>query len=124
MSASQSKTAPGSLADVAARVAAEVDTLDRELSEIDMLVAQARVEAERHELKRAQIAEKIAGLPDATPSDDVIALNVQLVVLTRRASVMESQVEVLEGKRKTLGRFRDSVAGLAGDLGVGGRGWR
>ena len=91
----------------------EVETLDRELAEIDMLVAQARMEAERHELKRAQAAEKLETLPDATPPDDVVALNAQLVILTRRAAVMESQVEVLEGKRKALARFRDAVAGLA-----------
>jgi len=96
----------------------EVATLDRELAEIDMLVSQARVEAERHELKRAQALEKLAELPEATPSDDVIAANAQMVILTRRASVMESQVEVLEGKRKTLGRFRDSVAQVATDLGA------
>jgi two-component system sensor histidine kinase DegS len=118
VSASQAKPAATSLADVGARVASEVETLDRELAEIDMLVAQARAEAERHELKRTQAVEKLAELPEATPSEDVIALNAQLVVLTRRAGVMESQVEVLEGKRKTLGRYRDSVAQLAGDLGV------
>ena len=118
MTASRAQTAGGSLADVTARVSAEVETLDRELAEIDMLVAQARAESERHELKRSQAIEKIESLPEATPADDVAALNAQLVILTRRASVMESQVEVLEGKRKTLGRFRDSVAGLAADLGV------
>jgi two-component system sensor histidine kinase DegS len=118
VSASQAETAPGSLAEVAARTASQVATLDRELAEIDMLVTQARVEAERHELKRAQAQEKIGELPEATPSEDVIALHAQLVTLTRRASVMESQVEVLEGKRKALGRFRDSLATLAGDLGV------
>jgi two-component system sensor histidine kinase DegS len=118
VAASQAETAPGSLADVAARVAAEAAQLDRELAEIDMLVAQARVEAERHELKRAQAQEKLGELPEATPSEDVIAFHAQLVMLTRRASVMESQVEVLEGKRKALGRFRDSVAKLAAELGV------
>jgi two-component system sensor histidine kinase DegS len=95
-----------------------VATLDRELAEIDMLVAQARVEAERHELKRAQAQEKLAELPEATPSNDVIALHAQQLTLTRRAAVMESQVEVLEGKRKTLGRYRDAIAELAGELGA------
>jgi two-component system, NarL family, sensor histidine kinase DegS len=118
VTASRAQTAGGSLADVTARVSAEVETLDRELAEIDMLVAQARVEAERHELKRAQAVEKLESMPEASPSEDVIALNAQLVLLTRRASVMESQVEVLEGKRKALGRYRESVAGLAADLGV------
>jgi two-component system sensor histidine kinase DegS len=103
---------------VAARAASQAATLDRELAEIDMLVSQARVEAERHELKRAQAQEKLNELPEATPSEDVIAAHVQLVTLTRRASVMESQVEVLEGKRKTLGRYRDAIAGLAEELGV------
>jgi two-component system, NarL family, sensor histidine kinase DegS len=83
-----------------------------------MLISQARVEAERHELKRTQAQEKIAELPEATPSQDVIALHAQQVTLTRRAGVMESQVEVLEGKRKALGRFRESVAKLAAELGV------
>jgi two-component system sensor histidine kinase DegS len=112
------ETGQGSLADVAARASAEVAQLDRELAEIDMLIAQARVEAERHELKRTQAQEKIAELPEATPSQDVIALHAQQVTLTRRAGVMESQVEVLEGKRKALGRFRDSIAALAEELGA------
>jgi two-component system sensor histidine kinase DegS len=118
VSAARAKTTGGSLADVTARAVTEVETLDRELAEIDMLVSQARTEAERHELKRAQAVEKLESLPPATPPDDIVALNAQLVVLTRRAGVMESQVEVLEGKRKTLGRFRDAVAGLAIDLGA------
>ena len=118
MSAARAKTAGGTLADVTARAVTDVETLDRELAEIDMLISQARMEAERHELKRTQAIEKLETLPDATPPDDIIALNAQLVVLTRRAGVMESQVEVLEGKRKALGRFRDTVAGLAIDLGA------
>ena len=118
MASTTEETGQGSLADVAARASAEVAQLDRELAEIDMLIAQARVEAERHELKRTQAQEKIAELPEATPSQDVIALHAQQVTLTRRAGVMESQVEVLEGKRKALGRFRDSIAALAEELGA------
>ena len=91
--------------------------LDAELREIEMLVAQARTEAERHETKRAQVADKLAqgiNLPEA----DVATLNAQHVTLTRRALVMESQVEVLEGKRKTLTRFRDRLAELGDQYGA------
>ena len=83
-----------------------------------MLVTQARTEAERHELKRTQATDKLASLPEATPSEDVIALNAQLVNLTRRAAVMEAQVEVLDGKRKILARFRESLGEMAASLGV------
>jgi two-component system sensor histidine kinase DegS len=104
----------GSLAD---RLTIEVGALEAELTEIDMLVGQARTEAERHEAKRAQVAEKIAQGSNLPP-DDVAALGTQLVTLTRRASVMESQVEVLEGKRKTLHRFRDRLAELGTEYGA------
>jgi two-component system sensor histidine kinase DegS len=113
---------PATLADVAQRVAQRVTTLDGELAEIEMLVTQARTEAERHELKRAQTAEKFAALPPGVPSEDAIALSTQVTNLTRRAAVMESQVEVLEGKRKVLTRFRDELAEIAGGLGAGGDG--
>jgi two-component system, NarL family, sensor histidine kinase DegS len=118
VTSTEPQATPGALGELTARVAREVATLDSELAEIDMLVQQARTEAERHELKRTQATEKLAALPEATPSEDVIALNAQLVTLTRRAAVMESQVEVLDGKRKVLARFRDRLGDLAGALGV------
>ena len=42
--------------------------------------------------------------------------NAQLVGLTRRAVVMESQVDVLNGKAKVLKRYRDGLAGTAAEL--------
>ncbi len=114
----QAETTPPGEA-LAARVATELAALDRELTEIDLLVQQARIEAERHEQKRAQTAEKLATLPEAAPSGDALALNTQLVALTRRAVLMEAQVEVLEGKRKTLARYRDSLASIGASLGAG-----
>src|SRR5206468_9231465 len=78
-----------------------------------MLIAQARTEAGRHEQKRIQASEKMTGTV-GMPQEDLLALNTQLVTLTRRAAVMESQVDVLEGKHKTLARFRD----LLGELSV------
>ncbi len=94
------------------RLGGEIASLDAELTEIEMLVAQARTEAGRHEQRRAQTADKL-GSGVNLPPDDILALNSQLVSLTRRAAVMESQVDVLEGKRKTLARFRDSLIDLA-----------
>ena len=99
--------------ELGARLGAEIASLDAELTEIEMLVAQAGTEAGRHEQRRAQTAEKL-GSGVNLPPDDVVALNAQLVSLTRRAAVMEAQVDVLEGKRKTLARFRDSLIDLAG----------
>src|SRR5215210_3017293 len=99
------------------RVTRDVSTLDGELAEIDMLVNQARVEAERHELKRTQTAEKLSSQPPGSPAEDTLALTSQLVTLTRRAAVMESQVEVLEGKRKVLARFREELAAIAEGMG-------
>jgi two-component system sensor histidine kinase DegS len=103
----------GSLAvRLAVRLAADISALDGELKEIELLVSQAGAEAARHEARRAQTADKLATSSNL-PAGDVAALNAQLVSLTRRASVMEAQVEVLEGKRKTLARFRDALLDLA-----------
>ncbi|HUQ77840.1 MAG TPA: histidine kinase [Patescibacteria group bacterium] len=101
---------------LAGRLAADIRALDAELTEIEMLVAQAATEAGRHEQKRAQAAEKLTAVN--LPPEDLVTLNAQLVLLTRRASVMESQVDVLEGKRKTLSRYRDALVGLADAYGA------
>ena len=102
--------------DLSARIAADIAAFDAELAEIDMLVAQARSEAERHELKRSQTAAKLEAMPAGSPAEDVIASNVQLVGLTRRAAVMESQVDSLEGKRRALVRFRDTLSEIAAQV--------
>ena len=108
--------AAGSDGDLAGRLVKEIASLDGELTEIEMLVAQAQSEATRHEQRRVQTTEKLASATNL-PAADVAALNTQLVALTRRASVMESQVDVLEGKRKTLARYRDSLMELAETFG-------
>ncbi len=89
-------------------IAAEAATLERELTEIDMLIVQVKQESARHEQKRAQAADRLAGF--AGVPKDVTDLGAQVATLTRRAALMESQVEVLEGKRKALTRFRDALA--------------
>ncbi len=91
--------------DLAARLAADLATVEQEIAEIDLLIAQARTEAERHEQKRAAASDRAA----SAPPEERVALTEQVVGLTRRAVLMTSQVEVLEGKRKTMGRFRDAL---------------
>ncbi len=99
--------------DLAGRLTADVDALDRELAEIDMLVGQARAEATRHEQKRAAAAERLeSAASDASPESYG-----QLVTLTRRAVLMESQVDLLDGKRKALARHRDAVAAVVAGSG-------
>ena len=91
---------------------ADLATLDRELAEIDMLVGQARTEAARHEQKRAQAAERLsAGVPDK-PGDSKEHSDAwaSLVTMTRRAVLMEAQVDLLDGKRKALARHRAAIA--------------
>ena len=101
---------------LAAEVRTEVEALDRELGEIEMLIGQARVEATRHEQKRAQATEKLAS-PGAGPTPAELADGYGvLVTLTKRAVLMEAQVDVLEGKRKALLRHRTALAGLADRL--------
>jgi len=109
-------SAPTSAGDLAARVAHEIVGLDHELAEIEMLVTQARTEAGRHEQKRVQATERLSAAVNLPP-EDLAAMNTQLVTLTRRAAVMESQVDVLEGKQKTLGRFRDLLVQLSDSFG-------
>ncbi len=106
---------PGAFAD---RIDAELTSLDAELTEIDLLVQQARSEADRHEMKRSQTADRVAtlkGTASANPADLADATG-QLVQLTRRAVMMESQVDVLQGKQKALRRYRDALAMYSGEL--------
>ena len=98
------------------RLADDLITLDKELGEIDLLVTQARAEAARHEGRRTTAADKLAGLPDGTDVNDRLEQATALVTLTKRAALMETQVEVLEGKRRALARYRDAVAGYIDGL--------
>jgi two-component system sensor histidine kinase DegS len=103
----------GSATPLVAQVRDEIAALERELAEIDLLVGQARAEAARHEQKRAQAAERLARADETATASDVAQSYGTLVVLTRRAVLMEAQVDVLEGKRKALARHRDALESVA-----------
>src|SRR5262245_2294613 len=111
------------VASLSERTHAEISQLDAELSEIELLITQARTEASRHEQKRIQVSDRLPALRDPVERAD---LATQLVTLTRRAAVMEAQVEVLEGKRKALTRYREGLSmlgdGLASVAARGGSG--
>ena len=104
-------------ADLAATVEHDVAVLNGELVEIDMLIQQATAESERHEAKRAVMAARVAAGRE-TPSDPagLLEQSSQLLALTRRAIVMEAQVDVLNGKVKVLRRYRDGMATFASQL--------
>jgi two-component system sensor histidine kinase DegS len=109
---------PASLPELAGHMADELTRLDAELAEVDLLIAQARTEAGRHETRRAGAGDKLTAATTAAISSGGTLdpglgadLNAQLVLLTKRAALMESQVDVLEGKRRALGRYRDALAG-------------
>jgi two-component system sensor histidine kinase DegS len=111
--------APGEPVAVALAGAEEhLEQLGRELAEIAMLEQQARGEAARHEQRRAQAADRLAATqshPDADRGEIQEAVS-QLVMLTRRSAMMESQVDVLAGKQKTLTRYRDHLVALVSVL--------
>jgi two-component system sensor histidine kinase DegS len=105
---------PASLPELAREMADDLAQLEAELGEVDLLIAQAKTEAARHESRRATAADKLAAQAAAAqaagaepaPGAD---LGAQVVLLTKRAALMESQVDVLEGKRRALARYRDAL---------------
>jgi two-component system, NarL family, sensor histidine kinase DegS len=111
-----SPTPPASLPELSGQMADELAQLEKELGEVDLLIEQAKTEAARHETRRVAAAEKLSAAAAAatlagTTVDAATDLNAQLVLLTKRAALMESQVDVLEGKRRALNRFREALAG-------------
>jgi two-component system, NarL family, sensor histidine kinase DegS len=103
---------PESSEELAARLTSDLIVLDRELTEIDMLVGQTKAEATRHEQKRVQLAERLSAAGPTDPKELSDAYG-QLVTQTRRAAVMEAQVEILEGKQRALLRHRNAIAAVA-----------
>ncbi len=73
-------------------------------------------DAARRCVREARDGDRGGGLCGPTLDPTAAAdLNAQLVLVTQRAALMESQVDVLEGKRRALGRYRDALADLQRD---------
>ncbi len=114
-------------ADLTSRLTGDLATLDVELAEIELLVTQAKTEAARHEARRASAATKLTNLGADGDLQERLDLTTSLITLSKRAALMDSQVDVLEGKRRVLARYHDALAAyveaaVARDAGGGGAG--
>ena len=104
-----------SAADIAARLAASAEAMQGEVDEIDLLINQARTEATRHETRRSAAAEKLAMASERLAASggsggkDLAELANQLVAVARKAALMEAQVDLLEGKRKSAIRLHEAL---------------
>lgn len=103
-------TTPGGVAD---QFLADASDIDRELAEIDMLITQAKSETARHEARRAAAADKLAGLDASATAGEAVELAGQVVNLARRAALMDAQLEILEGKRRSAARLQDVLRAAA-----------
>jgi two-component system sensor histidine kinase DegS len=95
-----------SAADLSAQLAEEARRVRGELEEIDLLISQAKTEAARHESRRQAAADKLAASA-GSGGKELAELANQLVAVARRAALMEAQADLLEGKRKSIGRLLD-----------------
>ena len=95
--------------DVAEELLADAAALDREIAEIDMLVAQARTEAGHHQTRRSVASDKLTKLAETASTQDVMDLATQVVTLTRRSALMDAQLEILEGKRRSMTRLQETI---------------
>jgi two-component system, NarL family, sensor histidine kinase DegS len=114
--------------ELAGRLVAEAAAVQSEIDEIELLINQARTEAARHESRRTLAADKLAAAAEKLAvaaggtSKDVADLANQLVNVARKAALMEAQIDLLEGKRKSVARLHEAIVAHATEirtLGVG-----
>ncbi len=106
---------------LAAELADEAERLGRELDEIGLLIGQARTEASRNDARRATAEQRLTELQQArreVSPDDLAQAQAALLTATRRVALMEGQIDVLEGKQKTVARMHARVADIARQLGA------
>jgi two-component system sensor histidine kinase DegS len=96
----------------------DVAAISAELSEIDMLLQQATAESARHEQRVEQASERLAQLTSGrtVAVGEVIEANQSLMAVTRKAAVMQGSIDVLEGKKRMLVRYRDRLEELAASV--------
>ncbi len=107
------------LTELATELEQDRATLERELAEIDLLMRQASSEAERHEARRIQAEERMTAL-DRDPGADSTTLTearTQLLSQTRRQTMMQGQIEVLQGKQRALQRYHERLTQIVPAIG-------
>ena len=98
---------------LADQLEAEAAQFDREVQEIDLLATQAKTEADRQATRRSAAADKLAKLGDSATAKEVLDLANQVVTLTRRAALMDAQLEILEGKQRSTARLQETIRDAA-----------
>jgi len=117
--AAQSNPEVTSAADFATHLANEAAAVKAEVDEIELLINQAKTEAARHETRRSAAAEKLGMAAERAAAGgnalgkEVADLANQLVTVARKAALMEAQVDLLEGKRKSALRLAETLAAKA-----------
>ena len=106
---------PASDAELADRLEAEVTAVMAEVEEIELLINQAKTEASRHETRRQtanekllMAAERLEAGSGGTPKELAELAN-QLVTIARKSALMEAQIDLLEGKRRSAARLADAT---------------
>ena len=104
--------------DLLVRITADITGLDAELAEIDLLLQQARNEAARHEQRLEHAGERIAQVTSgrSVAIAEVAEAYQALVTVTRKSGVMQASIDVLEGKRRTIVRFRERLVEVRATL--------
>src|SRR5215207_1789863 len=125
---------PNSTYEFAMRLGKEAEVVIAEVEEIGLLISQAKTEAARHESRRQagleklqMYAERLAVGAGGTPKELADLAN-QLVTIGRKAALMEAQIDLLEGKKRSGQRLADAIkaheaaARVLAGLPEGGRG--
>jgi two-component system sensor histidine kinase DegS len=106
---------PTSGVDFAAHLEDEAAAVMAEVDEIELLINQAKTEAARHETRRQAANDKLLMAVErlnagsgATPKE-LADLASQLVAIGRKAALMEAQIDLLEGKRRSATRLADAT---------------
>ena len=107
--------------DFAIRLEDEATVVMAEVEEIELLINQAKTEAARHETRRQaandkllMAAERLSAGTGGTPKELADLAN-QLVGIARKAALMEAQIDLLEGKRRSATRLAEATRAHAAE---------